>query len=120
MRYETFESLLLNCKELYDTACIRDKKLQEALGGDSQIMTDWWSKYIEETINIISKDAGDKHEVVDWLFWESMCNNDGYISFWEDDIEYEGSPQNVWLDLKGKLNEGFSKNIKSEFNENNS
>jgi len=118
MKFKTFEALLLNCKALYEAGCAKDRRLTEAFGGDTQIMTEWWDLFISETISTISKDMGDEHEVVDWLFWESMCNNDGYVSFWEDDVEYLGSPQNVWLDLKGKLNEGYSVPKKLEFNEN--
>jgi len=113
MKYKTFESLLLNCKELYDEAVKRDKTLQDALGGDTQIMTEWWSKYIEKTIDSIQEEFGDKNETVDWLFWESMCSSSGYMDFVIDDVTYIGNIENVWMDLTGILDERFGKSISS-------
>jgi len=109
MKFKTFETLLTNCKELYDEAIQKDKDLEKAFGGDSQIMTDWWSNYIENTINILEKEYNDKTESINWLFWESMCNSDGYMDFENDGVTYEGSPKNIWLELNGMLDERFSK-----------
>ena len=135
MKFKSFESLLQNCKNLYDTAQAQDKKIQDALGGDSQVMTAWWESTITETLRIIEVDMNDKHGFVNWLFWENICNQgdqsgDGgngdssdnyssFSSFWKDDIEYIGNPRNVWLELKGKLNEDFSTNSTNSTNPTN-
>jgi len=111
MKYTTFNELLVNCKELYDEAVKKDKDLEKVFGGNTQIMTEWWSKYIENSIKIIEKEYSDKTESVDWLFWESMCNTDGYMDFEKEGVIYEGSPKNIWLDLNGILDESFSKTI---------
>jgi hypothetical protein len=108
MKYKTFEALLNNCNKLYKDAVEQDYKIQDAFGGDTQVMTDWWDASITETLNIISNDMGDTSEAVDWLFWESMQNDD-YMDFEINGITYEGSPRNIWLDLKGKLDERYSK-----------
>jgi hypothetical protein len=111
MKFKTFENLLNNCKDLYDAACERDSKLQEVLGGDTAVMTDWWSKYIEDTLKTISLEFNvnpNTDNSVDWLFWDSMLGydtNNGYLNFTIDGINYVGSPKNVYLDLTGMLDE---------------
>jgi len=117
MKYETFNNLIQNCKELYDEAVKRDKDLEKVIGGDSQIMSDWWSKYIEKTIESIEEEFGDKDSTVDWLFWESICSSSGYMDFEVDGITYEGNPKNVWMELSGILDERFSKTIEEPENE---
>ena len=47
--------------------------------------------------------------MIDWLFYESMLSNNGCMDFCVKDIEYEGTIENVWLDLKGKLTKKHSK-----------
>jgi len=114
MKFETFEILLNNCKNLYDTACDRDEKLQNVLGGDTQIMTDWWSKYIEETLKAISLEFGrnpDEDDTIDWLFWDSMCNKDGYLNIEIEEINYVGSPKNIYLMLNNMLDERLGETV---------
>lgn len=108
MKYETFKGLIENAKKLYDDAVKRDKRLEDALGNNSVVITDWWGEYIEEIINIIQKEYNDDTDSVSWLFWESVCN-DKYQDFVIDGAIYEGNPFNVWMDLEGELSERFAK-----------
>lgn len=103
MKLKTFEDTLLALRGLYDSAVAQDCKLEEALGGDTQIASDWWDNYITDSLHIIERDLKDETGIVGWLFWDSMSNSDGYCTFKVDGEEYEGSPKNVWLRLKGKL-----------------
>lgn len=108
MKYETFEGLLNNCKKLYEGSVTRDKKLEEVLGGDTVVRTDWWDQYIEGILKCISDEYGDSEDI-DWLFWENMINSKDYNDFIIDDVKYEGSPKNIWLSLENKLDERYSK-----------
>ena len=110
MKFKTFEALLNNAKDLYETACTRDRQLQDALGGDTQVMTDFWDKHITGILDSIGLEynLGKEDDTISWLFWDSMCNNDGYMNWEIDGVEYEGSPQNIWLDLENKLTEKYS------------
>ena len=103
MKLKTFEKIMNNLKEMYDEGIEYDHKLQEAFGGDTVIMTDWWSTGIEKTLDIISNDMGDTTGAIDWLFWESMLSTSSPMTFAIDDVDYEGTPENVWLEIKGKL-----------------
>jgi len=109
MKFKTFEALLNNCISLYDNATKRDRKISDAIGGDTEVMSDWWDENLVSILDTIALDMGDTTETIDWLFWESMLNRDSYMDFVIDDITYEGSPRNVWLDLKGRLDERYSK-----------
>jgi len=111
MKFKTFEALLNNCKDLYDSACSRDRRLSDALGGDTQVMSDFWDKNIVETLKIIQDEYDTKGNDIEWLFWESMNSNDGTMDFQVDGITYDGTIQNVWMDLEGILDERFAKKI---------
>jgi len=116
MKFKTFESLLQNCIDLYNRGVEQDKKLSSAFGGDSEITQDWWGYPIDDILNSIELEFCDKEERVQWLFWESMLNMEEYADFEIDGIVYEGSPENIWMELKGILNEQFSKSIPFETN----
>ncbi len=117
MEQKYFEDRLFNLKSLWDSAIEHDKKLEEVFGGDSVIMTDWWSSYMEKEIKLIAEEMGDTDEVIEWLFWESMNSYEDYYSFYIDDVEFEGSPSNVWKDITNNLTLKDSKDF-SSFEEN--
>lgn len=113
MKYKTFEGLLQNCLDLYNTGIERDKTLEKAIGGDTQIFTDWWDTFITETINSIKYELNDKSDFVDWLFWDNMTTGceSKYQSFTVDGIEYVGNSKNIYLELTGMLDERFGKTV---------
>jgi hypothetical protein len=104
MKKETFIKTIENIKDFYDATVLQDKKIQEALGGDTQVMTEWHSKYIEKMLEILSEEMGDTSDTIDWLFWDSVCSMDGeYMTFEIDGNEYLGTPENIWKELKQEL-----------------
>jgi len=107
MKFKTFESLLQNCLDLYNAGCARDKVLSDAFGGDTNIMTDWWDTFIEETLESIKAELNDDSDTIDWLFWDNMTMNNEpeYQTFEVDGVEYIGNPKNIYLELTGMLDE---------------
>jgi len=109
MKFETFESLINECKTLLDKSHIKDKALEKALGGDTTIITE--NIIIDNILKILAEELNDKTGSIDWLFWESINNtaindeNESYSFFKIDDVKYIGNPKNIWLDLHGKLGE---------------
>jgi len=103
MKLETFVKLINETKKVYDNSIAQDKKLENALGGDSVVMTEWISEHLEENIKIIAEDMNDTEEWIDWLFWESVCSNSNYSEFEVDGVVYRGTPKNIWKLLKNKL-----------------
>ncbi len=102
MKLKTFKKTILELKLFYEEATLRDKRIEQALGGETVVWTDWWSSHLETGLDILSKDMNDKNGVIDWLFWESMNNKEKYLEYSVGNYVYEGNPENVWLDLKGK------------------
>jgi len=115
MKFSTFESILENCLSLYNKANEQDEKLSEAFGSDTVVMTDWWSKYIEDNIAALEKEFND-HGAIEWLFWESMTTKE-YLTFEENGIIYIGNPKNIWLDLNGMLDEKYGDVLSDEDSE---
>jgi hypothetical protein len=117
LNYKTFKSLLDTCEEIYDISVARDKRLQEALGGDTQIMTDYWDKPIQDILKAISLEFGrdpEQDDLVDWLFWDNMINtnmNNGYLTFDHEGLDYVGSPKNIYLLLTGLLDERLGETV---------
>ena len=102
MKYKTFKKSINNLFNFYISTRNFDKDLEKVFGGDSMIMTDWWNIPLEEGLDIIAKDMKDKTGVVDWLFFESLLSTKG-MTFEINEVRYDGTIKNVWLDLKGKL-----------------
>ena len=103
MKLKTFKKSIKNLKDFYEAGVTYDKRLETAFGSETTIMTDWWNTYLESSLNIIAEDMGDKLEVIDWLFFESLLSINGLMVFEIDGVEYEGTAENVWLGLKGRL-----------------
>ena len=103
MKLQTFENTILELRDLYNSAVNHDRKLEDALGGDTQVATLWWDDFITNSLHILERDMSDTKDIIGWLFWDSMDDSTGYNTFTDNDEEYEGSPKNVWLSLKGKL-----------------
>ena len=117
MKFKTFESLLHSCVDLYNRGVEQDKKLSEAFGDFSEVSQDWWGYSIDNIIDSIELEFNDKEERVQWLFWESILNREEYLDFKIDGIVYEGSPENIWMELNGILDEKFSKSVPVEIAE---
>jgi hypothetical protein len=105
MKKETFIATINLIKSFYDEVIEQDKKLEEAIGGDTRIMSDWHSKYMEDMLEILTKEMDDEGEMVDWLFWESMCSYSGPNSFEVEGVSYKGTPENVYDYLVNELKE---------------
>lgn len=101
MKYETFESIILELKKLYDDGVEKDRALSKIFGEDSYIVSDY--KIIDNTLKILEKELDDDSEFIQWLFWESLNSRNGISSFYIHEKEYEGSIKNVWLNLKKEL-----------------
>ena len=105
MKKETFIQTINLIKNFYDEVVTQDKKLEEAIGGDTRIMSDWHSKYMEDMLDILAKEMNDEGEMVDWLFWESICSYSGPSSFEVQGVTYKGTPENVYDYLVKELKE---------------
>jgi len=95
MKFETFKGILENLYNLLENGRNKNKAISEALGGDSNVYMDWYSKYVEDTINLISKDLNDDSELIDWFFWETECGNNK-LTFSHKDKIYEPTYENIW------------------------
>lgn len=116
MKYKTFKSSLLELKSFYDSASQHDKALQKALGGDTQVHTEWWSEHLDNTIHSISMDfPEDTESTIEWLFWDVLCGGGGSFDF--DGREYDATIKNVYLHIKGKLKPNRAKIIEVDISE---
>jgi len=108
MKFATFDKQITELKKFYDEACARDAKIQEALGGDTQVMTDWWSSALDGILNTIKLefDLPKNDDTIDWLFYDCICN-DEEMTFECAGINYIGNTKNVYLSLTGMLDERF-------------
>lgn len=101
MKYETFESIILELKKLYDEGIEKDRALSKIFGEDSYVVSDY--KIIDNTLKILGKELNDETEAIEWLFWESLNSTKGISNFYIGGIEYEGNIRNIWLSLKNEL-----------------
>jgi len=108
MKFATFDKQITELKKFYDEACARDTKIQEALGGDTQVMTDWWSSALDGILDTIKSefDLPENDDTIDWLFYDCVCN-DEEMTFEYEGINYIGNTKNVYLSLTGMLDERF-------------
>ena len=73
MSKKHFKDQLELAKEILYTSRAHDDKLQEVIGPDSQIITDWPGKIIEKIIINLAKEMNDSY-ILDWFFWEVLCD----------------------------------------------
>jgi len=106
MKFATFDKQITELKKFYDEACARDTKIQEALGGGTQVMTDWWSSILNGMLDAIKSefDLPKNDDTIDWLFYDCICN-DEEMTFECHGINYIGNTKNVYLSLTGMLDE---------------
>lgn len=100
MKYETFESIILELKKFYDQNCEKDRALSKIFGEDSYIISDYI--IVDNTLKILEKELNDKDETIQWLFWESLTHKK-LSYFYINKKKYKGSIKNVWLSLKNEL-----------------
>jgi len=113
MKFTTFDRQITELKKFYDEACLKDKKLEEALGGDTQVMTDWWGSVLDGMLDSIKSEFGlaENDDTIDWLFYDCICGNEE-LTFEDDGIRYIGNTKNVYLSLTGMLDERFGETPK--------
>lgn len=97
---ELFRKLILEILNEFNRKFEKDKALTKAFGGDSSIMQE--SFIIDNIINILKEELNDDSDFIDWLFFENLVNNKTF-KFTFNDIEYEGSIDNVYDYLVGDL-----------------
>jgi len=105
MKFRVFEKQILELKRFYDEALLRDEKIQDALGGDTQVMTDWWGSHLDKSLDILKEEFNADGDIIDWLFFDCLCSNADETTLTVDGVQYIGNIKNVFLILTNSLDE---------------
>lgn len=111
MTKEQFVELMNICLEQYNLDSNKSKELEKFCGEDSNIILT--TPMIDKTLEFIIKEMNDESEWVEWLFYENMVHN-CTSKFYVCDIEYDGTPENVWEHLKGNLENTWKLNSENK------
>jgi hypothetical protein len=85
MKFKTFKGIVNTIVEIHDINYEKEKKIEEAFGGDSQITTNETGIFMDKLIKILAtdsiKDNDEKslEEAIDWidyLIYENLLNTD--------------------------------------------
>jgi len=117
MKFRVFEKQILELKRFYDEAVLRDEKIQDALGGDTQVMTDWWGSHLDKSLDILKEEFNADGDIIDWLFFDCICSNSEETTLTVDGIEYIGNIKNVFLILTNSLDERLGDIVIESLNE---
>lgn len=116
MKFKTFKGLIEACKSMHDTAIKKDKAIEEALGGETSVMTVDYFTHIDLILNSISNEFNCTEDTLDWYFWDvvtSECNPEE-LYFSIDGAKYASTMENIWMDLTGILDERFASEVETE------
>jgi len=117
MKFRVFEKQILELKRFYDEAVLRDEKIQDALGGDTQVMTDWWGSHLDKSLDILKEEFNADGDIIDWLFFDCICSNAEETTLTVDDVQYIGNIKNVFLILTNSLDERLGDIVIESLNE---
>jgi len=85
---------------------IRDNKLTDAFGGESQIITNNSDYIIDAILSSMNAEYNYGNDLVHNLFWDHIAM-DTPGKFKSNGISYDYTIKNVWLELEGLLDETF-------------
>jgi len=111
MKYKTLKSLLKVVKKEYDRSCEFDEKLQNLLGGNTQVLRDVHT--VDDIVQIIIDEYPKSEDFIDWFVYDKYMSNDiskgetfsGAFDSTDPDREYKVNIKN--LNIKN-----FYKNLK--------
>jgi len=106
MKYKTLKSLLKVAKKEYNRSCEFDEKLQNLLGGDSQVLRDVYT--VDAIVKVIIDEYPESEDFIDWFVYDKYIGNDiekgetfsDTFDSEEPDIEYKVNIKNFYKILK--------------------
>jgi len=106
MKYKTLKSLLKLAKTEYNRSCEFDEKLQNLLGGDTQVLRD--EEVVDDIVQIIIDEYPKSEDFIDWFVYDKYVSNDiskgetfsDTFDSEEPDIEYKVNIKNFYKILK--------------------
>lgn len=102
MKLNTFKRLINIMDDIRLESIKKDKAFEKVFGGDTQIITEDWSKHIESMISTMMEDLDDTEEYIDWFFWETDCGRDGNTII-SNNIEHKINYETIYKLIKGEL-----------------
>jgi len=103
MKYKIFKENIENIIKLYTVLSERDQRLQDALGGDTVVLTNDVFCVIDKMTETLAREFNDTDGLIDFLIFENMLsinyskkNNRMEV----DGKDYPVTPKTIWKLLR--------------------